>query len=111
MSKSKSSEDIVLTFGKYNNEKLSWIIKNDPSYCHYLLYSFKGYLPKYIKEVLEPVFPNPKSYFLTFGGYKGWDLLDIKKEDPGYITFLLNDPYIKKNCEKLYEKLLSLSTA
>jgi len=98
----------LFKFGKYTGKKVDDIVKIDPSYCHFLLYQFKGYLPTPLKTKLKAIFPNENSYFINFGPYKGEDILEIKREDPDYIEYLLNDPYVKENCTKLYDKLKSL---
>jgi uncharacterized protein (DUF3820 family) len=49
-SKLKNKNDYYMTFGKYKNKGLSWIIQNDPDYILWL----RG--NKYVKENLDKLY-------------------------------------------------------
>ncbi len=102
------SSDLKFRSGKYKGCSIDEIIKEDPSYCHFLVYKFKGYVPKDEKEYLSSVFMDPDSYFLSFGPYKGMDLKDVINEYPDYIEYLLNDEFIQNKCFRLKEALNKL---
>ena len=102
--------ELIFTDGKYKDSKVLDIIKSDPGFCHYLYHQSKSYVPKKIKLLLSEYFQDKDDYYMSFGPYKGYRLKDINLEEPEYINFLIEDPYIKLKCTKLYEKLMQLSS-
>ena len=100
-----SYSDLIFLDGKYMNESVDEIIKKDPSYCHYLVYKYKSYIPKDIKNILSIHFPNPDEYFMSFGPYKTKTLNWIKDNEPEYLHFLKNDNYVQTKCHILKQKL------
>jgi len=101
------SDDRDLKFldGKHCGEYVMDVIESDPSYCHFILFSSKSYVPRKIKALLSNHFTNPDDYYMNFGPFKTKTLNWIQDNEPEYIDHLKKDEYVRLNCTKLYQKL------
>jgi uncharacterized protein (DUF3820 family) len=93
-----------IDFGKFKGHKIDDLIKNEPSYCTWLLRQ-KNILDKPYYDILAKTFTNPDEYYMTWGKYKGLSLTQIREQDPKYLSWLAENQYVKDKCSKLVECL------
>jgi len=60
----------IVNFGKYKNENIEDILKNDPIYCQWLYSQDKKIIP----EIKAYIYDNLKNYTMNFGKFKGKEL-------------------------------------
>lgn len=105
---SYSDSELKFIDGKYENKLVIDVIKEDPSYCHYMVYKNKNYIPKAIKNLLLKHFTDEDDYYMSFGPFKKKTLKWINENEPEYIEFLKHDDFVKNKCHILYNKLQEL---
>ena len=98
----------ILTFGKYKSKNIKDIIKENPSYCQWLLER-----PEYLNETqLSFIKQSVKTddVYMSFGKYKGKSLKWIFDCDKKYVHYMKKNEYIKSKMSHLLDYLRTLET-
>jgi uncharacterized protein (DUF3820 family) len=98
----------ILTFGKFKSRNIKDIIKEEPSYCQWLLER-----PDYLNETQVNILNKTikrDDYYMSFGKYKNKSLKWIYDTDKKYIHYLKNNEYVKSKMNNLLDFLNTLGT-
>jgi uncharacterized protein (DUF3820 family) len=80
---SKLVNNHIISFGKYKDQKLVDIIKEDP---RYIIWLFKQ--PWLESDTREAISDSMDTIQITFGRHNGKTLLELKKDVPKYFKWL-----------------------
>lgn len=103
-------DSTTINFGKYRGKTIAEIYEQDEQYCKWL-YPQEILIGEYpaIKEFLVSKLNGADlSYVMTWGKYKSKSISWIKKNDEGYISWLLKNQFVADNCPKLKKELVDL---
>jgi len=103
-------DSLIVDFGRYKGLSIHEIYDKDAQYCKWL-YPQETLIGEYpaIKAFLYSKLNGADlSYMMTWGKYRGKSIAWIKKNNYGYIEWLLKNSFVNTNCPKLKTELVEL---
>lgn len=96
---------LELKFGKYKGQDLEELYEKNKSYCKWLYGMPWIKTKKEIFEYLDSKFKDDKETYINWGKYKNKSISEIAELDVGYIHYLKNNDYVKKECTYILDAI------